>query len=123
MKQKIAKKIMILGIASTMLFSGTAVSAMTKTPFASRDTGGIHLRVCAWFNSGYKTTTEDREYGVVSGKYIKQCWVRIQEGNYDKIKNSKSYTKKQAKTGIAELTKYNNPFADAKLTWGWKYNK
>mgnify|MGYP002541746111 CR=1 FL=1 len=63
------------------------------------------------------------EYKVKPGRYIKRCWVRIEEGNYDKKKFSKSYTKKQEKTGKAELKKYNNPFAKAKLTWGWKYNK
>ena len=122
MKQRMAKKIMILGLASTMLFGGTAVSAMTKTPYADKVTG-IHLRVYAWFNSGYKTTDDDKEYKVKPGRYIKRCWVRFEEGNYDKKKFSKSYTKKQEKTGKAELKKYNNPFAKAKLTWGWKYNK
>ena len=61
-----AKKIMILGLASTMLFGGTAVSAMTKTPYADKVTG-IHLRVYAWFNSGYKTTDDDKEYKVKPG--------------------------------------------------------
>lgn len=121
MKKKIVKKIGATLLAAGMITS-TAASAMTISPYASRETGGFTLRVVAWFNSGYKTTSADAEYGVTAGKYIKQCWVRIKEGDYDKIKYSESYTKAEAKQGQAELEKTNNPLKDATLTWGWKYN-
>lgn len=121
-EKRVAKKIMVLGMAGIMLFGGTLASARTFSPYASRNTGGVQLKVMAWFNSGYKTTDDDEKYNVKPGRYIKQCWVRIKEGNYDKVVKSKSYTKKEAKNGQATLSKYNNPFADASLTWGWKYN-
>ncbi len=78
--------------------------------------------VTAWFNSGYKTTAADTKYGVKKNAYIKQCWVRIQEGSYDKKVWSEAFTRAEKKQGRASLTCGNNPFYVATATWGWKYN-
>lgn len=120
-KKNIVKKMATLALAGIVV-TGSMASAMTVSPFASRSTGGLKLRVVAWFNSGYKTTKDDRQYGVESGKYINQCWVKIKEGDYKETIWSESYKKKQAGQGSATLEKYNNPFYDATLTWGWIYN-
>ena len=121
MKKNLMKKIgaMMLVVGMT---TATTASAMTVSPYARRSVGGITLRVVAWFNSGYKTTSDDAQYGVQAGKYIKQCWVRIKEGSYDKTEYSAAYTRAEAKQGQAELSKTNNPLSDATCTWGWKYN-
>ncbi|SES77290.1 hypothetical protein [[Clostridium] polysaccharolyticum] len=119
MKNKLKLGVMILAAG---IVASITVSAMTITPYANRETGGVTLRVVAWFNSGYKTTSSDATYGVQANKYIKQCWVRIKEGSYDQTEYSEAFTRAEAKQGKAELSKTNNPFSDATLTWGWKYN-
>lgn len=122
MKKKFKIKAVIVALLICTFMIGIPASyARTVTPYATRSTGGLQLHVTAWFHSAYKTTAADSQYGVKSGKYIKQCWVKIQEGDYNKTDYSEALTKAENKSGSAELTKVNNPFYDATLTWGWKY--
>jgi hypothetical protein len=101
---------------------GISASAMTYSPYGGSNTCLTQISVTAWFNSGYKTTAADTKYGVKKNAYIKQCWVRIQEGSYDKKVWSEAFTRAEKKQGRASLTCGNNPFYIATATWGWKYN-
>ncbi len=119
--RKYLKRVGKMVLIATMAISISA-SARTKSPYATVDAGITKVRVKAWFNSGWKTTKDDTVYGVKKGKYIKQCWVRIKEGNYDKTVYSEAFTKAEAGNGDAELSKVNNPIRISTGTWGWKYN-
>lgn len=116
----IGKRVIITGMALGIL-SSTSMG-MTYSPFAKRHTRDTKIYGTAWFNSGYKTTKADSKYGVKKDKYIKQCWVRVKEGGYDEKKWSESFTRKEKKQGYVHLEKWNNPFFNATITWGWKYN-
>ena len=101
---------------------GISASAMTYSPYGGSNTSLTQISVTAWFNSGYKTTAADTKYGVKKNAYIKQCWVRIQEGSYDKKVWSEAFTRAEKKQGRASLTCGNNPLYVATAKWGWKYN-
>lgn len=118
--KKMIKKLSAVVLAMTIL--GCSASAITKSPFADSSATITTISVKAWFNSGYKTTANDAKYGVKKNAYIRQCWVRIHEGSYDKKKWSASYSRAQAGQGIASLSCGNNPFQVATATWGWAYN-
>ena len=117
------KMIKTLGaVTLAVLLLTCSVSAMTKSPFADSSATITKISVRAWFNSGYKTTDSDTKYGVKKNAYIRQCWVRIQEGSYDQKRFSGSYSKDQKAQGSASLSCVNNPFQVSTATWGWKYN-
>jgi len=118
--KKMIKKLSAVALAAVLL--GCSASAMTKSPFADSSATITQISVRAWFNSGYKTTADDAKYGVKKNAYIRQCWVRIQEGSYDQKRFSASYTKAQKGQGTASLSCVNNPFQVSTATWGWKYN-
>lgn len=63
-------------------------------------------------------------YGTVKNKIVKQCYVRLQEGNYD---SGKVYSAVGVKTGgkryiwTKELSKLNNPLQTCYTNYGWLY--
>lgn len=103
-------------------FIAIGIKGMTISPYASSTCTPAKIDVRAWFNSGYKTTSADSQYGVKKNAYIKQCWVSIKEGSYDHKEWSESFTKKEKRQGSARLSKVNNPFLVSTASWGWKYN-
>ena len=120
----ITKKMVTVMAIAALVFGviNSSASAMTISPYGGSTCSITKINVKAWFNSGYKTTSNDTKYGVKRNAYIKQCWVRIQEGNYDKKVWSESFTKKEKRQGKASLSCGNNPFYVATASWGWKYN-
>lgn len=89
--------------SSTTSLTGTLTVKASFTPSAST-TGVSGLRL-------------------VSGKHVKQSWVRIVEGNYDSGRvNSTLATSIQDNTTYTALAqKFNNPFVGTVTDYGWEY--
>ncbi|GGN94042.1 hypothetical protein GCM10010969_08390 [Saccharibacillus kuerlensis] len=60
---------------------------------------------------------------LVSGKQVKQSWVRIVEGAYDSgtVRSTLATNPRDTKTYEAVTSKFNSPFYDAVSDYGWYY--
>jgi hypothetical protein len=116
------KKISICLSLALILTLTIVASAATLSPWASISSG-LNVEVATSFTPSWKTEANDTQYGVSEGKYIKNSWVRIVEGDYDKTEKSKNYYRPSTEWVYTHLSKTNNPFktATATATYGWGY--
>ncbi len=118
------KRIAIVLAALVVCFSTTIIArGMSLSPYGSYGkTNLVYLKAIAWFNSGWKTTSDDSAYGVTANKYIKQCYVWITQGDSTNYDYSATYKPSDNGQGTASLEEFNNPFKDQSGGYGWYYN-
>lgn len=119
------KLIVIATCLAICILLGTSAYAMTSKVWASTSTGTITLKSSTQFNAKYLTQASDSIYKVKKGKYIRQSYSHIVEGNYDKYDwsevCSKDATTLNKIAGTSYLSKVNNPLINATVTYGWHY--
>lgn len=62
------------------------------------------------------------KYKTTKGKYIKQAWVKIKEGETQKVyKRSATVSKSSTAITYASASCANNPLKSQTFPYGWKY--
>lgn len=114
------KKISICLSLALILTLTIVASAAQLSPWASISSG-IKVEVATSFTPSWKTESNDTQYGVEVGKYIKNSWVTLYEGSYNTTKISDHYYRPSTEFVYTSLSKINNPLKTATCTYGWSY--
>lgn len=104
-----------------VLSGGVIASAATLSPWASINNGILTNSVETTFTPSWLTVSADSQYGVASGKYIKNSWVQIVEGADVRYSISNDYYRPDTTWVHTQVSLGDNPFQTAKCSYGWGY--
>ncbi len=105
--------------AFILVFACVFATASAIGPlFASTNSGVFSNSVEAWCQVGFVATGD---YGTVKGKKLSNCYVRLQEGDYDSGRQYGSQWADATDYKRAYISKWNNPLHTCYGNWGWVY--
>lgn len=106
-------------VACILVFASLLATASAIGPlFASTNSGVFSNSVEAWCQVGFVATGD---YGTVKGKKLSNCYVRLQEGDYDSGRQYGSQWADATDYKRAYISKWNNPLHTCYGNWGWVY--
>ena len=108
--KKVGKTVLTCCLALGVLSGGVMASGKTINGASTQTSLGGTTTVEAWFNPSWKIVS-GAGYGLTTGKYVKQSYVRIQEGDYDsgRIYSVAAANKTTSKEISVKTSKFNNP--------------
>ena len=117
---KLSKKIVSVALALVMVGSLAIAAFGLGIQHVHIDNGVINNSIKAGFLESQKGSGS---YSTDKTKVVKQCYVRLQEGDYD---SNRVWSEVGAKTGgtdyiWTQVSKYNNPFETCYCNYGWAY--
>lgn len=107
-----------------VLLENETMMSPRMTLWGVKTTSGFTNSIQAWFTPSAKTTVTD--WGLTTGKNVKQAYVRLIEGDYDsgrKYSSAASSTSDSATYYTPKVSKTNNIIQTAKSSWNWIYFK
>lgn len=109
-------------LTALTLSAGTVfVGAATLSPWAQKKANLFSNEVQTTFTPSWLTQSSDSQYGCTSGKYIKNSWCKVVEGNRTDYKISSNYYR-PSKTWVLTSAKLSDsPFYTATMSYGWGY--
>lgn len=117
------KKLLSLTLATTLgAVSVASVSGAAFFDFTERTSiTGTYTATASFTPSA--STTGVQGLRLVSGKHVKQSWVRITEGAYDSgvVGSYTATSTSDTNTYSASTSKFNSPFYNLTSDYGWKY--
>mgnify|MGYP000206101651 CR=1 FL=1 len=106
-------------VACILVFASLLATASAIGPlFASTNSGVFSNSVEAWCQVGFVATGD---YGTTKGKKLSNCYVRLQEGNYDSGRLYGTQWADATDFKRAYVSKWNNPAYTCYGNWGWVY--
>ena len=118
-KQK--KKYLVVFCCMLALSGGVIAGAATLSPWAKVTNGLLSNSVETTFTPGWLTKSSDSEYGVKTGKYIKNSWVKLVEGSTTDYNRSADYYKPSTEWIHTKVSKTEHPLDIAYASYGWNY--
>lgn len=117
------KKILILGATSLLMCSAGFVmaGAATKSPWADKAANLFSNEVQTTFTPSWLTTSDDKAYGCTVGKYIKNSWCKVTEGNREDYNKSDNYYRPDTTWVHTSAKLTDSPFYTASMSYGWGY--
>lgn len=112
-------KIIIVGVILAGIFIISASAMGHQNVFTKHSL--LRNSISACFSESVAATGA---YSTEKGKIVKQCYVRMQEGNYDSGRKYSAVGQKTGGTRIistVELSKANNIFNTCYTNYGWLY--
>lgn len=119
-RKKMLAAIIISGIL-TLSIGGILVGAATKSPWVTKKSKFFSNEVITTFTPDWKTTKDDAKFHVMKGRYIRNSWCKVTEGNRTDYNKSSDYKRPKTTWVYTEAKLFDSPFYKAKMSYGWGY--
>lgn len=111
----------VIAFSLIVLSFGTYALAAQINPWAQKSANLFSNTVETTFTPSWLTTSDDKQYGCQVGRYIKNSWCKVEEGNRTDYHKSDDYYKPDTTWVHTYASLSDSPFHTASMSYGWGY--